>query len=97
MAGKGVAASLLMTHLSAIFRSLIPLDLPLGEVVSRANRLFCESTAPAHYATLACGRARRERRRTLQCRSLPAVAFEAPHNPAVASPPDCRRPLQRAE
>jgi sigma-B regulation protein RsbU (phosphoserine phosphatase) len=57
VAGKGVAASLLMTHLSAIFRSLLSLDLPLGEVVSRANRLFCESTAPAHYATLACGRA----------------------------------------
>ncbi len=56
VAGKGVAASLLMTHLSAIFRSLLSLDLPLAEVVARANRLFCESTAPAHYATLACGR-----------------------------------------
>jgi sigma-B regulation protein RsbU (phosphoserine phosphatase) len=57
VAGKGVAASLLMTHLSAIFRSLLSLDLSLGDVVSRANRLFCESTDPAHYATLACGRA----------------------------------------
>ena len=57
VAGKGVAASLLMTHLSAIFRSLLSLDLTLADVVSRANRLFCESTAPAHYATLACGRA----------------------------------------
>ncbi|MGA2143559.1 MAG: SpoIIE family protein phosphatase [Bryobacteraceae bacterium] len=57
VAGKGVAASLLMTHLSAIFRSLLSVDLPLADVVSRANRLFCESTAPAHYATLACGRA----------------------------------------
>lgn len=56
VAGKGVAASLLMTHLNAIFRSLLTLDLPLAETVSRANRLFCESTAPAHYATLACGR-----------------------------------------
>ena len=56
VAGKGVAASLLMTHLSAIFRSLLTLDLSLAEVVSRANRLFCESTAPAHYATLVCGR-----------------------------------------
>ena len=46
-----------MTHLNAIFRSLLSLDLPLAEVVSRANRLFCESTGPAHYATLACGRA----------------------------------------
>ena len=57
IAGKGVAASLLMTHLSAIIRSLLSLDLPLAEMVSRANRLFCESTAPAHYATLVCGRA----------------------------------------
>lgn len=57
VAGKGVAASLLMTHLSAIFRSLLSLDLPLADVVARANRLFCNSTAPAHYATLACGRA----------------------------------------
>jgi sigma-B regulation protein RsbU (phosphoserine phosphatase) len=57
VAGKGVAASLLMTHLSAIFRSLLSLDLPLADVVTRANRLFCEGTAPAHYATLACGRA----------------------------------------
>lgn len=57
VAGKGVAASLLMTHLSAIFRSLLSLNLPLGDVMARANRLFCDSTAPAHYATLACGRA----------------------------------------
>ena len=55
VSGKGVAASLLMTHLSAIFRSLLSLDLPLAELVSRANRLFCEGTAPSHYATLVCG------------------------------------------
>lgn len=55
VAGKGVAASLLMTHLSAIFRSLLSLDLSLADMVSRANRLFSESTAPAHYATLVCG------------------------------------------
>jgi len=57
VAGKGVAASLLMTHLSAIIRSLLSLELPLGEIMSRANRLFCESTMTAHYATLVCGRA----------------------------------------
>jgi sigma-B regulation protein RsbU (phosphoserine phosphatase) len=49
-----------MTHLSAIFRSLVSLDLSLADLVSRANRLFCESTAPAHYATLVCGRATEE-------------------------------------
>ncbi len=56
VAGKGLAASLLMTHLHAIFRSLATLDLPLGELVSRANRIFCESTGGQRYATLACGR-----------------------------------------
>jgi phosphoserine phosphatase RsbU/P len=56
VAGKGVAASLLMTHLSAIFRSLLSLDLPLPELMSRANHLFCESTPATHYATLAAGR-----------------------------------------
>jgi sigma-B regulation protein RsbU (phosphoserine phosphatase) len=56
VSGKGVAASLLMTHLSAIFRSLLSLDLPIAEVVSRANRLFCEGTVEAQYATLVCGR-----------------------------------------
>jgi len=56
VAGKGVAASLLMTHLSAILRSLLSLGLPVPEVVSRANRLFCENTLASHYATLICGR-----------------------------------------
>ncbi|PWU06843.1 MAG: hypothetical protein C5B51_11475 [Terriglobia bacterium] len=56
VAGKGVAASLLMTHLSAIFRSLLSLDLPLREMMSRANRLFSESTPVTHYATLVAGR-----------------------------------------
>ncbi|HKD05857.1 MAG TPA: SpoIIE family protein phosphatase [Bryobacteraceae bacterium] len=55
--GKGVAASLLMAHLSAIFRSLLSLDLPLAEMMVRANRLFCESTPATHYATLVAGRA----------------------------------------
>jgi phosphoserine phosphatase RsbU/P len=57
ISGKGVAASLLMTHLSAIFRSLLSLDLPLAELLTRANRLFCESTPATHYATLVAGRA----------------------------------------
>lgn len=57
IAGKGVAASLLMTHLSAMVRGLVSLKLPLGEMMARANRLFCESTGPSHYATLVCCRA----------------------------------------
>jgi sigma-B regulation protein RsbU (phosphoserine phosphatase) len=55
VSGKGVAASLLMTHLSAILRSLLSVSLPLPEVMARANRLFCESTSASHYATLVCG------------------------------------------
>jgi len=55
--GKGVAASMLMVHLQAMFRTMIPMGLPLRELVERASRVFCESTLPTHYATLVCGRA----------------------------------------
>jgi sigma-B regulation protein RsbU (phosphoserine phosphatase) len=55
VAGKGVAATLLMTHLSAIFPVSCPWTLRSTMWSRGANRLFCESTAPAHYATLACG------------------------------------------
>ncbi len=57
VSGKGVAASMLMAHLHAIFRALAPLGLPLPDMVARASRVFCESTLPTHYATLVCGRA----------------------------------------
>lgn len=57
VSGKGVAASLLMTHLHAMFHSLLPLGLPLNTVMQRASRVFCESTLPNHFATLVCGRA----------------------------------------
>ncbi len=57
VAGKGVAASMLMSNLSAIFRALIPLGLPLAELMERANRIFTGSTLPTQFATLVCGRA----------------------------------------
>lgn len=57
VAGKGVAASLLMSQLQAMFRVLVPLGLPLNQLVERASRFFCESTLPTHYATLVVGRA----------------------------------------
>jgi sigma-B regulation protein RsbU (phosphoserine phosphatase) len=57
VSGKGIAASMLMSHLNAIFRSLISVGLPLKQLVERANKLFAESTMPAYYATLVCGRA----------------------------------------
>ncbi len=58
VSGKGIAASMLMAQLHAMFRALIPVGLPLGALVERASRLFCESTLPTHFATLVCGRAR---------------------------------------
>jgi sigma-B regulation protein RsbU (phosphoserine phosphatase) len=57
VAGKGLAASLLMTHLHAMFRSLVGLGLDLDKLLEVANRLFCESTIAGQYATLVCGRA----------------------------------------
>ncbi len=55
VSGKGVASSLLMSHLHAIFRSLLTVGLPIGTLLERANRVFCESTLPSFYATLVCG------------------------------------------
>lgn len=57
VSGKGIAASMLTAHLHAMFRTLVPLKLPLLELVERASRVFCESTLPTHYATLVCGKA----------------------------------------
>jgi sigma-B regulation protein RsbU (phosphoserine phosphatase) len=57
VSGKGVAASLLMAHLSASLRSLIQVGLPLPEILTRQNRLLLESHLPAHYATQVIGRA----------------------------------------
>ncbi len=56
VAGKGVAASLLMTHLHAMFRSLSGIGLELDRLLEMANRVFCESTIAGQYATLICGR-----------------------------------------
>ena len=57
VSGKGVSASMLMTHLHAMFRTLVSVGLPLDQVMERASRVFCESTLPTHFATLVSGRA----------------------------------------
>ena len=57
VSGKGVAASMLMAHLHALYRSLILTGLGLAPLMERASRVFCESTLPTHYATLVGGRA----------------------------------------
>src|SRR5271168_3639668 len=57
VSGKGVAASLLMTHLHAMFRSLVTVRQPLEQMLAVASRLFCESTTAGQFATLVAGRA----------------------------------------
>ena len=56
VSGKGVAASLLMAHLQAAFRSLLGAGVPLTELVERVNRQLLQAGISTHYATLACGR-----------------------------------------
>lgn len=57
VSGKGVAASMLMAHLHAMFRTLIPMDFSLRCMLEHASSVFAESTLPNQYATLVCGRA----------------------------------------
>jgi sigma-B regulation protein RsbU (phosphoserine phosphatase) len=56
VSGKGVAASMLMSHLHATFRSLAEGGLPLDRMVEDANRIFCQSTLAGQFATLVVGR-----------------------------------------
>ena len=60
VSGNGVAASMLMSHLHATFRSLAEAGLPLERMVEDASRIFCESTLAGQYATLVVGRATRD-------------------------------------
>lgn len=77
VSGKGVAASMLMTQLHALFRSLNRMPLPLDEIVAHANRVFCESSLAGHYATLVCGKAKPSGEVELHnAGHLPAVALK---------------------
>ena len=58
VSGKGVAASMLMTQLHALFRSLSAMAMPLGQTISHVNRVFCESALAGQYVTLVCGQAK---------------------------------------
>jgi phosphoserine phosphatase RsbU/P len=62
VSGKGVAASLFMARLNALFRSLVQTGQGVDAMVDTANRLLVESAIPSHYATLACGRAQQSGR-----------------------------------
>jgi phosphoserine phosphatase RsbU/P len=55
VSGKGVAASLLMAQLHAMFRTLIPFQMPLDTLMTRASALLCASSLPAQYAMLVTG------------------------------------------
>jgi phosphoserine phosphatase RsbU/P len=57
VSGKGMAASLLMSSLHAIFHTLIPLGIDLDQIMSRANHLLVESSLSNQFATLVCGKA----------------------------------------
>lgn len=60
VSGKGIAASMLMTHLRAMFQSLVPLGIGIANLMSRASRLLCESTTSYHFATLLCVKANKD-------------------------------------
>ena len=57
VSGKGVAAAMLSSNLRAVFRSLVPLQLSVEELMVRANRMFRETALPTQYATLVLGKA----------------------------------------
>jgi phosphoserine phosphatase RsbU/P len=56
VSGKGIAASLMMSHLHALIHSLISFNLPVNELVQKVNRLFNESTLYSNYATMVVGK-----------------------------------------
>ena len=58
VAGKGVAASMMMAQLHALFRSLAAMSLPLDQIVAHVNRVLCDSALAGQYATLVCGLAK---------------------------------------
>ena len=58
--GKGVSASLLMSHLHGTFQGLAAMNSPLDGMVEVANRVFSQRTSLGHFATLVVGRAGRD-------------------------------------
>jgi len=57
VSGKGISASLMMTQLHVLIRSLLSFNFAVNEIVQKVNRLFCESTLSAQYATMVIGKA----------------------------------------
>jgi len=59
LSGKGVAASMLMSHLHATLRTLLASNRTIEDVVTIASSTFCQSALPAQFATLVLGKADR--------------------------------------
>lgn len=55
VAGKGVAAAMLVSHLCAAFRTLAAQASTAADLVTRMNRVFKESALSPLFATLVCG------------------------------------------
>jgi sigma-B regulation protein RsbU (phosphoserine phosphatase) len=55
VSGKGLSAALLVSTLQATFHSLLRSDLPLVEIVERANRLLIRNTTEEKFATAFIG------------------------------------------
>jgi sigma-B regulation protein RsbU (phosphoserine phosphatase) len=56
ISGKGIAASMLMTHVHALVHSLIGFNLPVNEMMGKINRIFCESSLYSHFITMVLGK-----------------------------------------
>ena len=57
VSGKGVAASMLMSQLNAVLRSLVSVGMPLDKLLGRMNCLLAESAMAGQFATLILGKA----------------------------------------
>jgi sigma-B regulation protein RsbU (phosphoserine phosphatase) len=57
VSGKGVAASMMMTQLHGMFRSLVSAGASVSRLMETANRVVSESALAGQYATLIAGRA----------------------------------------
>ncbi|MCX6169491.1 MAG: SpoIIE family protein phosphatase [Ignavibacteriales bacterium] len=62
VSGKGIAASMLMSHIRALFHSLIPQKFGIDQLVAKINRFTCESNPSSHYITLLCVKAEKDGR-----------------------------------
>lgn len=60
VSGKGIAASMLMSHLHATLRALLGSGMGIEQVMRTTSRIFCESSLAAQFATLVLGKADQE-------------------------------------